>query len=133
MVVHFQPVWPRRRAVVFVALLASVVSGSLMLGGCAGTAVDESTFFVDPARYDLYDCAQLNTVRKTQSDRVNELARLMAKAQTGAGGTAISELAYRSDYVSAQANLKLAERVWRNNHCDSQAVPTGQSTIGKRP
>jgi hypothetical protein len=98
----------------------------LALGGCAGAAVDETTFFVDPSRYDLYDCRQLADARKQQSDRVDELKRLMAKAETGAGGSVVSELAYRPDYASAQASLKLANRMWDENHCDSQIVSTGR-------
>ncbi len=85
-----------------------------------------STFFVDPSRYDLYDCRQLADVRKQMLDRVDELKRLMAKAESGAGGSVVSELAYRPDYASAQANLKLANRTWDENHCDSQIVTTGR-------
>ena len=108
----------RRAACALVAMLA--------LAGCSGVAMDESTFFVDPARYDLYDCRQLAEARKQQSDKIDELKRLMAKAETGAGGAVVSELAYRTDYVSAQAGLKLANRVWDDNHCDSQIVSTGR-------
>jgi len=103
-----------------------VLAAVLALAGCSSVAMDESTFFVDPARYDLYDCRQLAEVRKQQSDKVDELKRLMAKAETGAGGAVVSELAYRTDYASAQANLKLASRVWDDNHCDSQIVSTGR-------
>jgi hypothetical protein len=98
----------------------------LALAGCSSVAMDETTFFVDPARYDLYDCRQLAEVRKTQSSKVDELERLMAKAQTGTGGAVVSELAYRPDYSTAQANLKLINRVWNENHCDSQTVSTGR-------
>ena len=107
--------------------MALALGAALALAGCAGTAtMDETTFFVDPARYDLYNCAQLADVRKQQSDKVDELKRLMAKAETGTGGSVVSELAYRPDYASAQANLKLANRVWDENHCDSQIVSTGR-------
>src|SRR5262249_38671579 len=105
---------------------ALVLGAALALGGCSGVAMDESTFFVDPSRYDLYDCRQLADVRKQMSDRVDELKRLMAKAETGTGGAVVSELAYRPDYTSAQASLKLANRVWNENHCDSQIVSTGR-------
>jgi hypothetical protein len=105
---------------------AFALSAALALAGCSGVAMDESTFFVDPSRYDLYDCRQLADVRKQQSDKVDELKRLMAKAETGTGGSVVSELAYRPDYVTAQANLKLANRVWNENRCDSQIVSTGR-------
>ena len=107
-----------------VAVLMAICGAVLV--GCASVATDETLFFVDPARYDLYDCKQLAVVRKTQSEKVDELARLMAKAQTGAGGAVVAEFAYRPDYVTAQANLKLANRVWEDNHCDGQMVSRGQ-------
>jgi hypothetical protein len=105
---------------------ALALSAVLALGACSSVAVDESTLFVDPSRYDLYDCRQLADVRKQMSDRVDELKRLMAKAETGTGGSVVSELAYRPDYAAAQANLKLANRTWDDNHCDSQIVSTGR-------
>ena len=110
----------RIRVAVSAAICCAIVVG------CAGVAPDESMFFVDPARYDLYDCKQLAAVRKAQSERVDELARLMAKAQSGTGGSVVAEVAYRPDYVTAQANLKLANRAWEDNHCDSQMVSRGQ-------
>jgi hypothetical protein len=113
--------WPMRlRAPAFLGICAAALTG------CAGVATDESFFFADPARYDLYDCKQLAEARKTLSDRVDELARLIAKAQSGAGGSVVAEVAYRPDYASAQANYKLANRAWEDNHCDSQMVSRGQ-------
>lgn len=105
---------------------ACALTAVLVLAGCSGVAMDEATFFVDPARYDLYDCKQLAVVRQQQSDKIDELKRLMAKAETGTGGSVVSELAYRPDYASAQASLKLANRTWDDNHCDSQIVSTGR-------
>ena len=107
-----------RAALVFGAVLA--------LAGCSSVAMDESTFFVDPARYDLYDCKQLAATRKVHLERLDELKRLMAKAETGTGGAVVSELAYRPEYVSTQAHLKLTNRVYDDNHCDSQIVSTGR-------
>lgn len=105
---------------------AFVLAAVLALAGCSSVAMDESTFFVDPARYDLYDCKQLATARKSYTDRLDELKRLMAKAETGAGGAVVSEIAYRPEYASAQGNLKLINRVYDDNHCDSQIVSTGR-------
>jgi hypothetical protein len=110
---------PLRRA-------ALTLGAMLALGGCSSVAMDESTFFVDPARYDLYDCKQLAAARKVHMERLDELKRLMAKAETGAGGAVVSELAYRPEYASTIANLKLTNRVYDDNHCDSQIVSTGR-------
>jgi hypothetical protein len=110
---------PLRRA-------ALTLGAMLALSGCSSVAMDESTFFVDPARYDLYDCKQLAAARKVHMERLDELKRLMAKAETGVGGAVVSELAYRPEYASTIANLKLANRVYDDNHCDSQIVSTGR-------
>src|SRR5258708_37964480 len=45
-----------------------------------------STAFGDPAKYDLYDCKQLETERKNLATRGAELQGLMAKADTGVAG-----------------------------------------------
>jgi hypothetical protein len=90
-----------------------------MLAGCASTVVDESTFFVDPARFAMYDCKQLAPVRLAYAKRVEELQGLMAKAETGAAGSVVAEIAYRPDYLSQQALLKSANAAWERNRCDS--------------
>jgi hypothetical protein len=81
-----------------------------------------------PARYELYDCKQLETERKSLSVRAAELQGLMAKADTGAGGPVVAELAYRNDYITARAQYKLADEVWRRNKCQetppAAAAPT---------
>ena len=58
-------------------------------GGC--------TAFADPAKYEFYDCKQLEGERKSLAGRAAELQGLMAKAETGAGGAVVSEVAYRND------------------------------------
>jgi hypothetical protein len=73
--------------------------------------------FVDPAKYELYDCKQLEAERRAQAIRTAELQGLIAKADTGVGGSVVAELAYRNDYISTRASAKLAEEVWRRNKC----------------
>ena len=90
-----------------------------MLCGCAGAPLDESTFFVDPSRYALYDCKTLAAYRLSYGKRAEELRGLMVKAESGAAGSIVAEVAYRPDYVSAQAQLKSVEAMWRQNRCDS--------------
>jgi hypothetical protein len=113
------------RSLIVARRAALVATGLVALGGCSMVTTDESTFFADPARYDLYDCKQLGDVRTQLTSQVDELARLMAKAETGTGGAVVSELAYRPDYMFARGNLKLVNRVWDDNRCDSQIVSTG--------
>src|SRR5262245_47542032 len=87
---------------------ALATTAGALLSGCAstGSVVDESTFFADPASFAMYDCKQLAPLRDGYAKRIAELQGLMAKAETGAGGSVVAEIAYRPDYVSAQAKLK---------------------------
>ena len=74
---------PRFRAAALTALFASGIG----LAGCAGLGDGvASGAFVDPAKYELYNCTQLETERKNLAARAEDLEGLMAKADTGAGG-----------------------------------------------
>jgi len=105
---------------------------SLGLAGCASSVSeigDNMTLaFVDPAKYDYYDCKLLETERKTIANKIQELERLMAKAQTGVGGPVVAELAYRNDYISYRGQAKVADEAWRKNKChDSPPTPDAAS------
>ena len=107
------------RAVAALSLLA------VALGGCA--AIGDSFVsgaFVDPAKYELYDCKQLEAERKTLSARTAELQGLIDKAETGTGGAVVGVLAYRNDYVSVRASAKLAEENWQRSKCVASAPAT---------
>jgi hypothetical protein len=107
--------------------------GCGLLGGCAGVGDSfASSAFVDPAKYDLYECKQLETERKTLSARTAELQGLMAKAETGVAGSVVSEVAYRNDYISARASANLAEEVWRKNKCVA-TPPSAAATVAPVP
>ena len=116
------------RAAAALALLAPGVG----LSGCADMGDSfASAAFADPARYELYDCKQLETERKALATRADELQGLMQKAQTGVGGPVIAELAYRNDYITARAQSKLVEEAWRRNKCHEtppSATPTAAAT-----
>lgn len=106
------------------------------LGACAsgGDSGFGSSVFVDPSKYDLYNCQQLATARKITNDRVIELEGLMAKAETGAGGTLVSGLAYQTDYRSQRAQRDaIDEKIVRNNCSAELAAPaTPSASSGKR-
>jgi hypothetical protein len=108
-------------AVALLALGASLCAG---LGGCANVGDSfASGAFVDPAKYDQYDCKQLDAERKYLALRTAELQGLIAKADTGVGGSVVGELAYRNDYISTRASAKLAEETWQRNKC-AASLPT---------
>src|SRR6266849_2317076 len=108
---------PLLRAAAGLALLA-FGSG---LGGCADMGDSMNAAFADPAKYEFYECKQLEAERKTLATRAAELQGLMAKAETGVGGSVISELAYRNDYIAVRGQTKLAEEVWQRNKCQASA------------
>lgn len=112
----------RLLALVRSLLLFPLAMGLAACAGGPGRSLDESAVFADPARYSLYDCKQLAASRQSHAARVDELKRLMAKAETGPAGGVMSELAYRSDYLSAQAQLKTVNAAMERNRCGSESM-----------
>ncbi|SFI34953.1 twin-arginine translocation pathway signal [Bradyrhizobium sp. Gha] len=97
--------------------VAALVAAGFALSGCAGVSETIAPAFADPARYELYDCKQLEAERKGLASRTVELQRLMDKAETGTGGAVVSELAYRNDYIAVRGSAQMAEDAWRRNRC----------------
>ncbi len=89
------------------------------LGGCATGGVT-SSLFVDPSRYDLYDCKQLATERVTVDAKVVQLEGLIAKAETGVAGGLVAGLAYQSDYGQARAQRDLIDQKRAMNNCAAE-------------
>jgi hypothetical protein len=107
---------------------AAAALGALALGavlsGCAGVGDTMSTAFADPAKYELYDCKQLETERKSLATRIAENQGLMAKAETGVAGAVVAEMAYRNENIALRGQARFAEDAWRKNRCrDSVAAP----------
>lgn len=98
----------------------------LPLGACANMSDSMTTAFADPAKYELYDCKQLEPERKNLAKREAELQGLMAKADTGFAGPVVAEMAYRNDYIAVRGQAHFAEEAWRRNHCtESPPAPAG--------
>src|SRR5258708_8510061 len=113
---------PLGRGSVVMALLVLGIG----LGGCADMSDSMTSAFADPAKYDLYECKQLETERKALATRGAELQGLMAKAETGVGGSVVAELAYRNDYIAIRRHPKLPHPTWRRNkrHASSPTPAT---------
>jgi len=105
------PKLPRAAAVV--ALL--VVGAGL--AGCASMGDGISTAFADPAKYQLYDCKQLEKERVNLGNRAAELEGLIEKAQGGVAGPVVAEIAYRNEAIAVQGQRKFAEEAWQQNKC----------------
>ena len=113
---------------------AALLAAGFALSGCASMSETVAPAFADPAKYELYDCKQLEAERKALAARTADLQKLMDKAETGTGGAVVSELAYRNDYVAVRGSAQLAEDAWRRNRCRDtppDAPPTASAP--KRP
>ena len=110
---------------------AGLLAAGFALSGCAGMSETVGPAFADPAKYELYDCKQLEGERKVLVARTAELQKLMDKAETGAGGAVVSELAYRNDYVAVRGSAQLAEDAWRRNKC--RDTPPGAVPAASAP
>src|SRR5215218_11338842 len=110
------------RSLTVAALLA--LGGGL--GGCASVGETIAPAFADPAKYDLYECKQLEPARKELATKAAELEGLMAKAETGVAGSVVAEMAYRNDLIATRGQQKNAEEAWRRYKCvesKREAVP----------
>jgi hypothetical protein len=110
------------------AAAAALLGFSVAISGCAQIGESMTSAFADPAKYDLYDCKQLEPERKALAARAAELQGLMAKAETGVAGPVVAEVAYRNDYISVRAQQKLAEEAWQRNKCH-ETVPAAPMTV----
>jgi hypothetical protein len=116
-----------RAAATTVLLLAVGLAASL--GGCANVGDSMvSSAFVDPAKYENFDCKQLEGERKSLATRTAELRGLMAKAETGVGGAVVAELAYRNEYIATRGQARLADEVWQRNKC-ATASPAAAAPV----
>jgi hypothetical protein len=101
---------------------AALLALGLALTGCAEMSDTASLAFADPAKYDLYDCKQLESERKVLANRAAEYQGLMAKAETGTAGPVVAEVVYRNELIAIRGQSQLAEQAWRRNRC-RETVP----------
>jgi len=103
-----------------------VVDGLLVgevLSACSPTAMGPVTVFVDPGKYQYYNCEQLAGQRTHWTNRELELKLLMDKAEQGTGGTVVNVIAYQTDYVTTREELKVIETTARAKNCDALRRP----------
>src|SRR6516225_1160147 len=124
----FAPSALPRAAAVLVLLAAGFA-----LSGCSDMNESLTTVFADPAKYELWDCKQLEPERKRLANRAAELQGLMAKAETGVAGPVVAELAYRNEYVAVRGQAHYAEEAWRRNNCRDKPQATGAAPANVRP
>jgi hypothetical protein len=114
------------------ALAACLVSG-IGLSGCADVSDGLTSAFADPAKYELYDCKQLETERKNLANRAAELQGLMSKARTGAAGPVVAEVAYRNEYIAVRGQERNAEEAWQRNKCHETPPAAAKPAVSAGP
>jgi hypothetical protein len=91
---------------------------------------DLTPLFANPARYELWDCKQLESERKDIARQTLEIEGLIAKAQTGVAGPLVAEMAYRNDYLALRGQAHFAEEAWRKNKCrETQPVAPAEESV----
>jgi hypothetical protein len=141
---RLSPILPSAVAAPALRALGIVLGSALFVGlaGCASVGDNMSTAFADPAKYELYECKQLETERKTLATRLAELQGLMAKADTGIAGPVVAELAYRNEYIAVRGQSQFAEEAWHRNKCVASpptaaaaapAAPSADAAPARRP
>ena len=122
------------------AAVAALLALGVALSGCAGgmsevsdsMTLDNATLaFVDPARYDFFDCKQLQNERKNLAKAAEDLKKQMEKADTGFAGPVVSEMVYRNDYLSNRGQARLAEQTWKRNNCHETLPDPLEATATK--
>jgi hypothetical protein len=113
MIASSRVIQPLPRALGALALLVLGIG----LSGCADMSDSMTAAFADPAKYEFFDCKQLEAERKSLATRGAELQGLTAKADTGVAGPVVAELAYRNEYVSVRGQARFAEEAWQRNKC----------------
>ena len=101
----------------------------------AGCASEDTTgrFLVAPDKFVLYNCAQLNDAAQNNFARQQELERLMAKAERGSGGTIVSDMAYRPEYVQLRGEMNELRRTTVEKNCKPltfTSSPSGGPSVG---
>jgi hypothetical protein len=104
-----------------------------MLSGCADMSDGMTSAFADPAKYNLYDCKQLEAERKSLGARMAELQGLMGKAQDGFAGPVVAEVAYRNDYIALRGQKKNADEAWAINKCQDSPPAKTAATPAPAP
>jgi hypothetical protein len=115
------------------AKVAALLALGAGLSGCAEMSDGMTSAFADPAKYDLYDCKQLETERKNLATRMTQLQSLMAKAETGVGGPMVAELAYRNELIAVRGQARLADEVWQRNKCRASAPAAAAPATASAP
>jgi hypothetical protein len=98
------------------------------LAGCT-SAVEGPLLFSDAGKYQYHNCDQLAAAAKSQMAREQELKMLIDKAEQGAGGFLVSMMAYKTDYIAVEEDLRVIETTARSKNCLTPSTWQSNSVI----
>jgi hypothetical protein len=94
-----------------------------LLAGCSSESL------VRPGRYGYYNCEQIAMTGKERASREAELKGLMQKASQGPGGELAIALAYRTEYITVQGELKELESAAATKKCNTPWRPISEQVV----
>src|SRR5882672_2570651 len=100
-----------------------------LLGACSSATFESPLFITDPGKFQYHSCDQLNAAAKAASIRVQDLKALMAKADQGVAGPLVGAVAYRTDYLAANEDLRLIDETARAKNCVTPSTWQSNSVI----
>lgn len=89
-----------------------------LVAGCAGIS-DEAldATLIDPGKYALYDCRDLDRAISSTMIRITELEQLIARASQGPGGGVMSAVAYNSELRQGRGQLRALKALSAEKQC----------------
>jgi hypothetical protein len=109
------------------ALRLVPLASCLALGGCA--MADAPLMFGDTGKYQYHNCEQLTAAATAQQGRERELRELLDKADQGAGGFFVGLMAYKTDYLAVEEDLRVIQTTMRNKNCPAPATFQSNSAV----
>jgi hypothetical protein len=101
---------------------AAVLPALLLAASLCGCSTVPDAALVDPAKYNLYRCGDLERAMQRLRTRMGELQALKAKAHRGPSGDLIGALAYDPEIKSVRGNMALIAEVSRRKDCEPPVV-----------
>lgn len=88
----------------------------LALAACS-SSLETPESMMPRGKYNFYNCEQLAVQARETGNREQELRDAMTRASSGPGGEFVNTLAYRSEFLSVQGDMKELEAVAQSKNC----------------
>jgi hypothetical protein len=111
----------RRSAAILVTCASALVAGCASQGG-ATPEDNVGNYMVAPGKYQFFACPNLAQALTGLKTREAELASLIAKAGPDAGGSFVSAIAYRPEYMQTRGNIVAVRKEAAVKNCPPQVL-----------